>query len=234
MSLGGTRSNDQNWKVFRKDTECGRLLSRLYGSNVGSSCNINYPKLNTKEGNTNRSPWGVTGDRKGGKTKIKERAGSVRVPKVGKTNHSCSIHDKLSSLPRRKTEVACRSTILAFTSYRSAYRPPNRSVTSSATEKGRLSDLFERGGKGLPQELITLPLQKERKLEKERTEVGPSKSRMANQIYYEIQERRRFQEEMENSSAGNDSRIIIVSDITERMRELMKLDQDLARQLMHN
>lgn len=235
MPFGGTRSKDQNWNVFRKDTECGRLLSRLYGSTVDASCQISYPKLNIKADDTSkRSPWGIEGSKhnKGGKIDIKKRAKSVRVPKVGKTKDNSFIHDKISLLPRRKSESACKSTVQESTSYRSAYRPPNRSFTTSAMEKDRLSNLFERGGKGLPQELTTLPLQKE-KLGKEVSEPGPSESEMANQIFSEIQERRRFQEEMENSGAGDESRATILTDITKRMKELMKLDEDLARQLMH-
>ena len=236
MNLGATQAKEQNWKVFRKDTECGRLLSRLYGSN-GVSCNVSYPKLKSKIDTTStRAPWGINiacKENKDGNTN-KQRAASVRVPKVGKVNRKDFIH-KLSSIPRLKCESACRNEVQAASSFVKTYRPPNKICTSSEMEKDRLSSLFEKGGKCLPEELTALPFKDVRKKDQPVNQVNaPSKSLMANQIFAEIQERRKFQEEMEINGAGQEMRAEIVNDITGRMKELMALDQKLAMQLMRN
>ena len=237
MNLGATtRAKEKHWKVFRKDTDCGRLLNRLYGSNGVSSCHVSYPKLKSKADTTQeRAPWGNACNEEVKYGNInKQRAASVRIPKVGKVNRNNST-PKLSSLPRLKCESDCRNAVQASSSFVKTYRPPNKICTSSEFEKDRLSSLFERGGKCLPEELTPLPFKDARKKDQPENQLNaPSKSSMANQIFEEIQSRRKFQEEMEINGAGQEMRAEIVNDITDRMKELMALDQQLAKHLMRN
>ncbi len=115
-------TNDEaNWKVFRRDTEAGRLLSRLYGV-PSSSQQVNYPKQrrrrrvtisetsNEDEGVENNSaselssrPWRTTYSCQGWSKAAEEerekerknniaRALSLSVPKVGRGKQYSSRH----------------------------------------------------------------------------------------------------------------------------------------------
>lgn len=115
-------TNDEaNWKVFRRDTEAGRLLSRLYGV-PSSSQKVNYPKQRRKrsvtisessnedEGVENDStaelssrPWRTTYSCQGWSKAQEEerekerknniaRALSLTVPKVGRGKQHSSRH----------------------------------------------------------------------------------------------------------------------------------------------
>ncbi len=113
--------DDANWKVFRRDTEAGRLLSRLYGV-PSSSQQVNYPKQRRKrsvtisessnedEGVENDSateltsrPWRTTYSCQGWNKAAQEerekerknniaRALSLTVPKVGRGKQHSSRH----------------------------------------------------------------------------------------------------------------------------------------------
>lgn len=100
--------NDVNWQVFRRDSEAGRLLSRLYNTNT-SSQRVNYPKAKqrrrpresgaTKTSSSNndddqKRPWKTTytchgwnkvaEEERESERKINiQRALSLNVPKVG-------------------------------------------------------------------------------------------------------------------------------------------------------
>ncbi len=113
--------DEANWKVFRRDTEAGRLLSRLYGV-PSSSQQVNYPKQRRKrsvtisessnedEGVENDSateltsrPWKTTYSCQGWNKAAQEerekerknniaRALSLTVPKVGRGKQHSSRH----------------------------------------------------------------------------------------------------------------------------------------------
>jgi hypothetical protein len=109
-------TNDEaNWKIFRRDTEAGRLLSRLYGVS-NSQQKLNYPKqrrrrrVNISETSddedveknsptTSSRPWRTTYSCQGWSKAAEEerererknniaRALSLSVPKVGRGKHS--------------------------------------------------------------------------------------------------------------------------------------------------
>lgn len=161
----GDRAIDEDsspdWRVFKHDTEAGRLLSRLYGVRPNARPQIKYPNLKTREicgSAQQRSHWKSPGqgqqvERKGFD---RSRAASVTAPKVGR-----AAQDKPASavtlIPRRKNEVACQEEQLAIESVRHTFRPPNRGDYSTDREKDRLNELFTfGGGSALPEEL-TLP-----------------------------------------------------------------------------
>ena len=103
---------EPEWRVFRRDTEAGRLLSRLYGTNTASTstststntstrtrtCNstqdeINYPQIKTKDTDlSSRSRWNSgstyvhSNEEHSSILEKQKKAASVRVPKVGSRN----------------------------------------------------------------------------------------------------------------------------------------------------
>jgi hypothetical protein len=110
--------NDVNWKVFARDSEAGRLLSRLYNTNT-SSQRVNYPKAKqrrrpreesgaTKTSSSNnvndqKRPWKTTytchgwnkvaEEERESERKINiQRALSLNVPKVGVVGRGESRH----------------------------------------------------------------------------------------------------------------------------------------------
>jgi hypothetical protein len=249
-------NNTPNWKVFKHDTEAGRLLSRLYGVQSNKEQrNIHYPKLKKGGENLNeRIPWNQT------KKDDKRRTVRMKVPKVGQgrlqKNENTSL---VSSIPRRKTESSCQNTIKENFLLSSNYRPPTK-VTSVTVEKERLCELHEYGGGcALPDELMmpkqTLPSdmkrrenmakeaakakQKRRARNGEITETAEVKvplehaetDSLVDQIVKEIQERREFQFSMERNGSGDVSRDRIVAEITSRMRTLKVLDAKKAIEL---
>lgn len=114
-------SNQDSWKIFQRDTEAGRLLSRLYGC---TSCQpkISYPKQRRRiyvgkeqksNGNASRD-WKTTytvhtlskleEDQKMAQRKKNiSRANSLKVPKVGRQGGN--LIAKVNLIPRRKTET---------------------------------------------------------------------------------------------------------------------------------
>ena len=129
---------DENasWKVFSKDTEAGRLLSRLYGQ-VPSKQTVNYPKLRRRPNQAEPSPppqqWKTTGrvhsvnrleaeERERERKHNTERATSLRVPKVARRGSSLTINgrdfnDRVNlqgCMPRRKTEQSCKDTLTKY------------------------------------------------------------------------------------------------------------------------
>ncbi len=237
-------SNEPDWKVFRRDTKAGRLLSRLYGTTENNSLGINYPKLKAKKNDNleHRSPWNNAPSA----TKLshllekQKRASSIKVPKVGKTYNEKQqqqhTHKQLTihAVPKRRTESVCKKIVLDTKALNQSYRPPYQ--ISGEKDKEKLLNEFEReGGKCLPTELTAQPQKKDTK------RVDPTKPRgvsvkasIANQIALEIKERRDFQNEMELNCAGDETREAVVEDISKRLRELMKYDPSLARKLMQD
>ena len=245
-------NNDPNWKAFKHDTEAGRLLSRLYG--VQSNENkINYPVLKKKKGEKldNRLLWNQ-------KKQERTQASTVRVPKVGQARRNIKTKSLVASIPRRKTRASCQNELKENLVLSSNYRPPTK-VTSVTLEKDRLCELHEYGGgSALPSELLmpkqalpsdtkkkkdmAMEMAKAQQRRRARNNEAASEDEslseseddqysLVDQIVKEIQDRQQFQIEMEQSGTGISTRSKIVKEITMRMKELMKLDPEKAKQL---
>ena len=253
MTLSPTKSNQNtpnsscpvpNWKVFKRDSEAGRLLGRLYGVSSHEP-KIHYPKFKKRSQSSQgggkedgsddlsqRSPWNQT---KRDKTKTKV---IVKVPKVGQPKQ-LPKSSLVATIPRRKTEESCQKDLKRNVMLRSHYRPPIHH-TSMASEKDRLCELHEYGGGcALPNEL-TNPKQElpsQAKKVEDKKEKGYEKDdetqnwNIADQIVTEIKERQEFQLEMEENGVGDATRDKMVMEISKRMEQLMKIDMEKARQL---
>lgn len=250
-----TSSDDQSWKIFQRDTQAGRLLSRLYGCSPISQ-RVSYPKPRRRrsvEVDSGNQPkltqadaskgWKTTytvhslskaeeAEKENERKKNISRALSVRVPKVGRNksgqrDRNCAA--KVDQIPHRKTENGCKSTVEEVKFLNKKYRPPVSHAYSSDAEKKRLNDLFSGGGgKCLPKDLTNLPGHAASR----ETESG-CKSRelpdtLFDQIYYEIKERREHQMEMERLGAGDETRQSTVSEIQTRLTQLRKIDPNKA------
>ena len=223
-----TNQGDDAWKIFNRDTEAGRLLSRLYG--VPPSGRVSYPKQrrrrrrvtdsSTKEDNRN---WKTTGVVQGwNKTAEEEkeqerktnisRALSLNVPKVGRSSSIAAAPSsiKIDMMPRRKTEMGCRDSIEEITHKQRLYRPPH--LKNADVEKERLQNLTIEPHKPKP------------KPRDDSTTPGT----LFDQIYQEILDRRKFQLEMESLGAGEDTRQTTALEIKERLEHLARLDPKRA------
>lgn len=158
-----SEEESSDWRVFKHDTEAGRLLSRLYGVTPGGKPQINYPKLKTRTNRPDqqqaRSHWkgGRDSDRTGFD---RSRAATVAAPKVGRGTRygGGAATAAVALIPRRKNEIACQEELTAIESVRHAFRPAHDGgAYSTDVEKDRLNELFTfGGGAALPEEL-TLP-----------------------------------------------------------------------------
>ena len=223
-----TTSNqgDDAWKIFNRDTEAGRLLSRLYG--VAPSGRVSYPKQRrrrrrvTAKEEDNRN-WKTTGVVQGwNKTAEEEkeqerkqnisRALSLNVPKVGRSSSIVAAPSsiKIDMMPRRKTEVGCRNTIEEITHKQRLYRPPH--LKNNDVEKERLQNLTIEPHKPKP---------------KPRDD-STTRGTLFDQIYQEILDRRKFQLQMESLGAGEDTRQTTALEIMERLEHLKRLDPKRA------
>ncbi len=262
----GTKSGNQtsssgadngNWKVFRRDTEAGRLLSRLYGvdatsSHAAAAQAIHYPKLKTSAKPEvdlkRRSRWNAPNPSDLSKHKHQKAASvSIVVPRVGtkkKKNHISS------TTRRKKTYKECLATIDDNRNHNQNYRPPNY-MKNSVSEKEKLCDVFEHGdGNALPKSALPSKEQREEWMSSStrstmrssrknmdmkignQTQTNESSSSIAMQLVQEIRERREFQSAMEQCAAGDATRQQTVEEISIRMKELMKCDADLAKSLL--
>ena len=100
----GSSNDEESWKVFQRDTEAGRLLSRLYGCPASKS-KISYPKQRRRratDGNQQRKPnedglrsWKTTytvkslsakeeAERDSQRKQNKSKAVAMKIPKVGR------------------------------------------------------------------------------------------------------------------------------------------------------
>lgn len=131
---------DENakWRVFNRDTEAGRLLSRLYGQ-APSKTLVKYPKIirgrrpNPNERSSPPKQWKTTGrvhsinkleveERERERKHNIQRATSLSVPKVAQRGCSLTINgrdfnDRVNlqgCMPRRKTEKNCRDTLIRY------------------------------------------------------------------------------------------------------------------------
>jgi len=220
------------WKIFNRDTEAGRLLSRLYG--VAPSGKVSYPKhrrrRRAKESDSDdcRS-WKTTGVvhgwSKAAETEKEEerkaniaRALSLAVPKVGRGSqrHSGGTMRETESLkidlvPRRKTEVASRQTVEETLQKKRQYRPP--AARNVEDEKKKLQGAIS---------IAPTP----RSTSLSSGAVRPST--LFDQLFQEIKERRQHQMEMEAIGAGEATRESIAYEIKERIEHLKRLDPKRA------
>ena len=238
----------QAWKVFNRDTQAGRILSRLYGEKPTSK--VSYPQqhrrrrrrrpINSSAKEENENKWKTTGcvqswNKTAEEEKEKERktniarALSLNVPKVGlhDKRHSSTYNNKgltlkIDNRPRRKTELACRNTVEETVHKQKLYRPPHAHNFSSDSEKKRLQTLMK-DGKGLPQELSINPPKPDKPRD---TTSRPGT--LFDQIHQEILCRRKWQRQMEESGAGSATRETIAYEIKERLEQLKKIDSQRA------
>lgn len=223
-----------NWQVFRRDTEASRILGRLYGEERKEVINkIHYPKLKLNDSSEelkSRSRFTTYCSKSLDNRDIIERrkkASSVIVPKLGRSK-TMKI-SKLSSLPRLKPFVQCQKQIQENKEYNHAYRPPN--IKNLCDEKNRLVEAFERNvGKSLPvmPDVIIPTDSKGRYNDNKRIE----ELSWTEQIVSEIKERRDFQRKMEENGCGDESRERVCREITDRLRELMVHEKEVALTLM--
>lgn len=226
-------------KVFKHDTEAGRLLSRLYGVELDEP-EIKYPKLKSRGDDlSKRCPWNQ-------KLKEKTEIKVVKVPKVGQHKNvekkaGSLLH--VSSIPRRKTEASCKESVEEIYVKSRNYRPPNKVTNvSDVPEKERLSEINAYGGgNALPNEL-TMPKQNIPPSETKRRQHLTNESdedkngkfdgdMLTEEIIKEIEDRRKFQIEMEKTGKGDLTRDRTVKEISDRMTELMRLDSSKANKL---
>eukprot|EP00956_Cyclotella_meneghiniana_P034766 scaffold108040_cov122-Cyclotella_meneghiniana.AAC.6 len=249
-------TNEESWKVFQRDTEAGRLLSRLYGCPASKS-KISYPKRRRRATNDNQEnvpnedasrSWKTTytvkslsakeeAERDSQRKQNKSRAASMKIPKVGRQSQtvseidmSCTVGNgiaKVDLIPRRKTESGCKSNVEEVKFMQKKFRPPASHSYSSDFEKQRLNDLFSNGsGKCLPKDLTTLPVISNSAVPRNTKSSSPDS--LFDQINQEITERREHQLEMERLGAGEGTRQQTVNEIQSRCNQLRKVDPSRA------
>jgi hypothetical protein len=233
-----SENSPADWRVFKHDTEAGRLLSRLYGVDPSGRTQIKYPKLKKRSTTTTKNIQAKD---------EKKKISIVQVPRVGrKTMKNNNKVNPLNAIPRRKTAVACRDDVEKTSLAMKNYRPPHVNTFASDDEKIRLNDIFScKGGRALPHELTqpNTELSDEagradkKRVNKspyanERKEDGPPRSVMAKQIISEIEERRQFQMELEKKGIGSPMRRQITNEIESRLKELSIRDPKVAKAYM--
>lgn len=242
------KDNSPNWKVFRRDTEAGRLLSRLYGVQPTDEPLIHYPTTTTKirKERINNGNWNVDSSA----ANLQKKSPIVHAPRVGNQSR-VPKEAPLEQIPRRKPKGACDETVRKSATLLQRYRPPNQTASSTDAEKDRLNEVFAyKGGCALPNEL-TMPIgivpseSKRNMQERDRvlkarsrrnerlygdvehtTEKGSNKGDsstkelLVKQISDEIKERRQYQMTMEEAGIGASSRKKIGDEIASRLSEL--------------
>lgn len=238
-------TGDQSWKVFQRDTEAGRLLSRLYGC-APSKSQVNYPKLRTRRATDGENRgWRTTytvhslskAEEEEKETERKTntlRAMSMKVPKVGRAGERRTLIDasslKVDQIPRRKTEAGCKSNVEQVRFLNKKYRPPAAHAFSSDTEKQRLNEIFSHGkGKCLPKDLTSFESHPSNGgVNDTATSKCLLPDSMFDQIYQEVLERREHQMKMERLGAGESTRQTTVNEIQSRLNQLRKIDPQKA------
>lgn len=220
--------NQEHWKIFKKgDAHASKLLSRLYGRGNDDENAISYPKIKTKSRTfDDRHEWNVN---KQSQDK-RERSKMVKVPVVGKGKEKTNQADKLLKMGRKKGIEECLKDMQISKDLTSTYRPPATMKDSTEVAKVKLQESFQRGGKALPDELIPKP-----DSAKKTSIVEPKENltkSLATQIYHEIVERRTFQSQMEKIGEGGKTRAKVTEEIAERVKQLHRLDKNLAKKVM--
>jgi hypothetical protein len=232
-------TKSSGWKVFNRDTEAGRLLSKLYG--VAAEVSYPHPRRRkstaaidtTDEDEGGAAPtrsWKTTCvvhgmDKKAEEEKERERkenaerALSLAVPKVGRHPAADGACRKIDLVPRRKTEAVCRNVVEEAVNKKRMYRPPRSRDTSSDEAKARLQRMMTGDSPSPP----SAP------------KSGGAKSSNAvlpenlfDQLLSEIMERRRHQLAMDVIGVGDDTRETTAYEIKERLEHLRRLDPQRA------
>lgn len=231
---------DDSWGAFKRNTEAGRLLSRLYGVEGDVSSQIKYPKLKTKPKTRNNTQdhraehenqWravGAPGIRDPKEKRYdRARASRLPVPKVSKqqVNHVPAV----DAIPRRRSATSCNFQISEGRQNRRAYRPPHQNKVHSKAENMD-------GGRALPRDLSQPAPAKgkgKRNARKDAT-LSPeeAKAKLFDQIANEIKERRQWQTSMEEIGAGAKTRRKVAEEISGRMQELLNLNPKKSKALL--
>ena len=239
-------SNGDAWKIFNKDSEAGRLLSRLYG--VAPTRRVTYPKVQRRNSTTDRGATADNCNRKcswktaytvHGRDKaveeMKERerkenaakALSLAIPKVGRGSATSVRKQIVDLMPRRKTEMGCKSTIEETILKKRLYRPPHTRTTSSDEEKNRLQQIMM-GGKDLHGESSTTTSQYHCEKSGDLTAAATATTTLIDQLVCEVIERQQHQIAMEGIGAGEATREITAIEIKKRLEHLKRLDPRVA------
>lgn len=231
--MNDSSSIQDNWKIFRGNTNTGRLLSRLYGESPQDALNrVSYPKLKVRKDSnlTSRPRFNTFINRSTvdlDVVKRKQKAAALNIPKLGRTKNI--PRSKVSTLPRLKSFAMCQVDIDRNRMYSDAYRPPNSKNLND--EKIKLYKVFEQNsGKALP--VMPDRIRDSLSIMENEENLEPEQLTIVQQIVAEIEERRNHQKKMEESGVGIQSRERICAEITERLKELMIHDKHLALEMM--
>jgi hypothetical protein len=232
------------WKIFNRDTEAGRLLSKLYGV----APRVSYPEPRRRrstatikkaddddddEGGAPMRSWKTTctvhsRNKKAEEEKEHERkkniarALSLAVPKVGRnttTAGGASRSEKVDLIPRRKTEAVCRNTIDEAVDKKRMYRPPRSREISTDEEKARLQRMMSGDSRSPPNAT---------KSSRAKSDAVQTPATMFDQLLSEINERSQHQLAMDEMGAGDDTRDTTANEIRERLEHLKRLDPQRA------
>jgi len=240
------------WKAFDTSSEAGRLLRQIYG---GKPPPVNVPlPRRSKNAGPPKDGWRPVSNRidqvdprKSTRSIDKERA--VQIPRKARADMSFSRIDFVS---RRKRGDAIREELDDAKMRMEHYRPPHSRPMDR--EKDRLAEICAfKGGKILPAEMTAIPLEitpseqvariKEReRLEKVRRRraglpeaeaprpaAPKSHSQMLEEtILQEIDERRTHLADMERLGMGAGDVRRVAGEIAVRVRELKKVNPELA------
>lgn len=237
-------AEQENWQQFR-GSELGGLLSNIYGA---PKVQINYPKLSKKKFEPTES-FNSSGAKAHQPTK---RNVTVAVPRVGleksKSRPSVSAVDCIA---RRKQESIIKAEIDDARMRQNYYRPAHKQSIGDH-EKERLNQICQyKGGKILPDDLAypvsDTPMEVAAiKKENERQSMmadrrHPRKSshsqaplasnmssleQMKEQVAGEINERIVHLESMRDMGLSSKDEIRIRSEISSRVSELKKLNEE--------
>jgi hypothetical protein len=251
--MGASNREDAAWKIFNRDTEAGRLLSRLYG--VKPSVSQPHAPSTRRRRRTNDYPEEDVGDVATSTTRSwkttftvhsrdkvaeeekdrvkKENAVkrmSLIVPKVGRLSSSdggSNNKKRMDKIPRRKTEMGCKNAIEDTLEKKRMYKPPHLKDVSSDKEKTRLQKLMTGESESpSPPKLRIASSSKQHP-----PVVEDEVTTLFDQLLSEIYERRQHQQAMEELGAGVATRDSTAIEIKQRIDQLRKLDPQRASEV---
>lgn len=244
---------DAAWKIFNRDTEAGRLLSRLYG--VKPSVTQHEPSKRRRRRTHNPEDEGaaVAPTTRSWKTTFtvhsrdkvaeeekdrvkKENAAkrmSLVVPKVGRSSDG-DKKKKVDKIPRRKKEIVCKNAIEDALEKKRMYKPPHSKDVSSDKEKARLQKLMtgESQSPSPPKLRIASSSSKHGSEKSVHPPVEEEETTLFDQLLSEIYERKQHQQAMEEMGAGADTRSSTAIEIKQRVDQLRKLDPQRASEVV--
>ena len=242
---------DAAWKIFNRDTEAGRLLSRLYGLKPS----VTQPEPSNRRRRRTHNPeedegaavapttrsWKTTftvhsRDKvaEEEKDRVKKENAAKRmslvVPKVGRSSSDGDKKKEVDKIPRRKKEVVCKNAIEDALEKKRMYKPPHSKDVSSDKEKARLQKLMtgESQSPSPPKLRIASSSSKHGSGKSVHPPVEEEETTLFDQLLSEIYERRQHQQAMEEMGAGADTRNTTAIEIKQRVDQLRKLDPQRA------